>query len=109
MTANDRVEQAVACGAAAGLSSRWSSVIMGGRGSLLITEDGRELLDFTSGIGVNALGYGDPGIADRDQQRHWQRRDSHVEPVPHAAGATARRAAGRAFVRGSRVLLQFRR
>lgn len=34
-----------------------------GRGSRLITEDGREFLDFVSGIGVNALGYGDPGIA----------------------------------------------
>ncbi|MEX2282617.1 MAG: acetylornithine/succinylornithine family transaminase [Gemmatimonadota bacterium] len=38
-------------------------VIAGGRGSHLIAEDGRELLDFTSGIGVNALGYGDAGIA----------------------------------------------
>ncbi len=34
-------------------------VIAGGRGSYLIAEDGRELLDFTSGIGVNAFGYGD--------------------------------------------------
>jgi acetylornithine/N-succinyldiaminopimelate aminotransferase len=34
-------------------------VIVGGRGSFLITEDGRELLDFTSGIGVNAFGYAD--------------------------------------------------
>jgi acetylornithine/N-succinyldiaminopimelate aminotransferase len=38
-------------------------VITGGRGSYLIADDGRELLDFTSGIGVNALGYGDAGIA----------------------------------------------
>src|SRR5262245_17952510 len=35
-------------------------VIVGGRGSYLIAEDGRELLDFTSGIGVNAFGHGDP-------------------------------------------------
>jgi acetylornithine/N-succinyldiaminopimelate aminotransferase len=39
-------------------------VITGGRGSYLIAEDGREYLDFTSGIGVNALGYGDPAFAD---------------------------------------------
>jgi acetylornithine/N-succinyldiaminopimelate aminotransferase len=34
-------------------------VIVAGRGSYLVTEDGRELLDFTSGIGVNAFGYAD--------------------------------------------------
>jgi acetylornithine/N-succinyldiaminopimelate aminotransferase len=38
-------------------------VVASGHGSYLVTEDGRELLDFTSGIGVNALGYGDAGIA----------------------------------------------
>jgi predicted acetylornithine/succinylornithine family transaminase len=38
-------------------------VVAGGRGSYLIAEDGRELLDFTSGIGVNAFGYADAGIA----------------------------------------------
>ncbi|HSL69814.1 MAG TPA: acetylornithine/succinylornithine family transaminase [Longimicrobiales bacterium] len=38
------------------------SMIVGGRGSYLLTEDGRELLDFTSGIGVNAFGYGDPQL-----------------------------------------------
>jgi predicted acetylornithine/succinylornithine family transaminase len=34
-------------------------VIIGGHGCYLQTEDGRELLDLTSGIGVNAFGYGD--------------------------------------------------
>ena len=34
-------------------------VIVGGHGAYLITEDGRELLDFTSGIGVSAFGHGD--------------------------------------------------
>jgi predicted acetylornithine/succinylornithine family transaminase len=38
--------------------------IVAGRGCRLIAEDGREFLDFVSGIAVNALGYGDPGIAD---------------------------------------------
>ena len=32
----------------------------GGEGSWLIAEDGRRYLDFTSGIGVNALGHGAP-------------------------------------------------
>jgi len=36
---------------------------VGGRGSRLVGDDGREYLDFTSGIGVNALGYGDATIA----------------------------------------------
>ena len=35
-----------------------------GEGSTLITEDGDRYLDFTSGIAVNALGYGDAGVAD---------------------------------------------
>lgn len=39
-------------------------VFVAGRGSRLIDADGREYLDFTSGIGVNALGYGDDGIAE---------------------------------------------
>ncbi len=33
-----------------------------GEGSSLISEDGRAFLDFTSGIGVNALGFGSPVI-----------------------------------------------
>lgn len=37
-------------------------VFVAGRGAHLIAEDGREYLDFASGIGVNALGYGDADI-----------------------------------------------
>jgi predicted acetylornithine/succinylornithine family transaminase len=37
-------------------------VFVAGRGAYLIAEDGREYLDFVSGIGVNALGYGDPEV-----------------------------------------------
>lgn len=37
-------------------------VFVAGRGSRLIAEDGREYLDFTSGIGVNALGYGETEV-----------------------------------------------
>ncbi|WP_420127705.1 aspartate aminotransferase family protein [Longimicrobium sp.] len=38
-------------------------VFVGGEGSELIADDGRRYLDFTSGIAVNALGYGDPDVA----------------------------------------------
>jgi len=37
-------------------------IFVGGAGSHLIAEDGRRYLDFTSGIAVNALGYGDAGF-----------------------------------------------
>ncbi|MGH7469962.1 MAG: aspartate aminotransferase family protein [Longimicrobiales bacterium] len=37
--------------------------IVAGQGSYLFTDDGRKLLDFTSGIGVNAFGYGDAETA----------------------------------------------
>ncbi|CAN5604198.1 aspartate aminotransferase family protein [soil metagenome] len=36
--------------------------IVGGRGVELFGADGRSYLDFASGIGVNALGYGDAGV-----------------------------------------------
>ncbi len=36
--------------------------IVGGRGVELFGADGRTYLDFASGIGVNALGYADPGV-----------------------------------------------
>ncbi len=39
-------------------------VFASARGSRLIAEDGRQYLDFTAGIGVNALGYGDDGVAE---------------------------------------------
>lgn len=35
-----------------------------GEGTVLVDADGRAYLDFTSGIGVNALGYGDDGLRD---------------------------------------------
>jgi acetylornithine/N-succinyldiaminopimelate aminotransferase len=38
--------------------------IVRGEGTRLFDADGRSYLDFTSGIGVNALGYADTGIAD---------------------------------------------
>jgi acetylornithine/N-succinyldiaminopimelate aminotransferase len=37
---------------------------VGGEGCSLVAEDGRRYLDFTSGIAVNALGCGDPDVAE---------------------------------------------
>lgn len=41
----------------------YEPVLMGGSGVRVIDDAGREYIDFASGIGVNALGYGDEGIA----------------------------------------------
>jgi len=47
-----------------GLYARVGPVFTGGDGVELIAEDGTRYLDFTSGIAVNALGYGHPVIRD---------------------------------------------
>jgi len=39
-------------------------VLVSGRGARVADADGREYLDFTSGIAVNALGHGDPTVLD---------------------------------------------
>ncbi|HLM66021.1 MAG TPA: aminotransferase class III-fold pyridoxal phosphate-dependent enzyme, partial [Longimicrobium sp.] len=39
-------------------------VFVSGEGCWLVSEEGDRFLDFTSGIAVNALGYGDPAVAD---------------------------------------------
>ena len=43
---------------------RFPIEIVRGEGTRLFGADGRDYLDFTSGIGVNALGYADAGIAE---------------------------------------------
>ena len=45
-----------------GTYARVPLTMVGGQGSELIADTGRRYLDFTSGIAVNALGYGDPGL-----------------------------------------------
>jgi predicted acetylornithine/succinylornithine family transaminase len=45
-----------------GTYARVPLTIVSGEGAELIADDGRRYLDFTSGIAVNALGYGDPGL-----------------------------------------------
>jgi len=51
-------------GALLGVYRPAGPVFTGGEGSWLIAEDGARFLDFTSGIAVNALGYGDATVAD---------------------------------------------
>jgi acetylornithine/N-succinyldiaminopimelate aminotransferase len=46
-----------------GVYKRAPMTLARGEGVELIDTDGKRYLDFVSGIGVNALGYGDPGIA----------------------------------------------
>jgi acetylornithine/N-succinyldiaminopimelate aminotransferase len=50
-------------GALLGVYRPAGPVFVGGEGSYLVAEDGARYLDFTSGIAVNALGYGDPDVA----------------------------------------------
>ncbi|HEX2092780.1 MAG TPA: acetylornithine/succinylornithine family transaminase [Longimicrobiaceae bacterium] len=49
-------------GALLGVYRPTGPVFTRGEGSYLLTEDGSRYLDFTSGIAVNALGYGDPDV-----------------------------------------------
>ncbi|MSR35882.1 MAG: acetylornithine/succinylornithine family transaminase [Gemmatimonadetes bacterium] len=45
-----------------GVYRKPDTLFVGGEGSWLIAEDGRRYLDFTSGIGVNALGHAAPEV-----------------------------------------------
>jgi predicted acetylornithine/succinylornithine family transaminase len=47
-----------------GVYKRAPSELVRGEGVELFDADGRAYLDFTSGIAVNALGYGDPGLRE---------------------------------------------
>jgi predicted acetylornithine/succinylornithine family transaminase len=51
-------------GALLGVYRPAGPVFVAGEGCWLVSEDGDRFLDFTSGIAVNALGYGDPAVAD---------------------------------------------
>ena len=52
-----------ASGALLGVYRQPATVFVGGAGTYLIDENGRRYLDFTSGIGVNALGHAHPAVA----------------------------------------------
>ena len=47
-----------------GIYKRAAMQLVGGEGIELIDADGRRYLDLASGIAVNALGYGDPGLRE---------------------------------------------
>jgi predicted acetylornithine/succinylornithine family transaminase len=51
-------------GALLGVYRPAGPVFVRGEGCWLVAEDGGRFLDFTSGIAVNALGYGHPAVAD---------------------------------------------
>ncbi|HEU0301428.1 MAG TPA: aminotransferase class III-fold pyridoxal phosphate-dependent enzyme, partial [Longimicrobium sp.] len=57
------IETTQAASALLGVYKPAGPAFVGGEGCSLIAEDGRRYLDFTSGIAVNALGYGDPDVA----------------------------------------------
>jgi len=69
MTVTLSAEDVFAATADAGTSSLLSTYkrapmqLVGGEGVELIDSNGKRYLDFASGIAVNSLGYGDPGIA----------------------------------------------
>ncbi|HXF96512.1 MAG TPA: acetylornithine/succinylornithine family transaminase [Gemmatimonadales bacterium] len=82
--------------------ARVGARLVGGEGCELIAEDGCRYLDFASGIGVNALGYGHPVIRDA-VGRALESGLVHVSNLYHTAPAEelAEELAGRAF--GGRV------
>jgi predicted acetylornithine/succinylornithine family transaminase len=55
-------------GALLGVYKQPAVSFVGGHGCWLTADDGREYLDFTSGIAVNALGYGDADVTAAIQQ-----------------------------------------
>ena len=44
--------------------ARFDAVIERGQGAMLYSPEGKEYVDFTSGIGVNSIGYGNKKWAD---------------------------------------------
>jgi acetylornithine/N-succinyldiaminopimelate aminotransferase len=57
-----KTETTAATAALLGVYKKPDTLFVGGKGSWLIAEDGRRYLDFTSGIGVNALGHDAPEV-----------------------------------------------
>lgn len=67
---------------------RFPVEVVRGEGTRLFDADGRSYLDFTSGIGVNALGYGDAGIAAA-AMRALESGVLHTSNLFHTAPASA--------------------
>ncbi|NLT43734.1 MAG: aminotransferase class III-fold pyridoxal phosphate-dependent enzyme, partial [Anaerolineae bacterium] len=68
---------------------RANFVLDRGEGVYLFDTDGRRYLDFSAGIAVNALGYGDPEVMEviRDQAAHYFHVSNlyHSEPMARLA------------------------
>jgi predicted acetylornithine/succinylornithine family transaminase len=60
----DRPLVSAAASPVLGTYRSFAPLFVRGAGCRLYDADGREYLDFASGIGVNALGYGDAGVSD---------------------------------------------
>ena len=83
--------------------------LVDGDGVYLVDADGRRYLDFVSGIAVNALGYGDAGLARR-RCAPPRTASMHVSNLyATAPGERLAAIARRALVRRQGVLLQLRR
>ena len=57
--------------------SRFDLVLKEGKGAMVTDEDGNQLVDFTSGIGVTALGY-----CDDNWLRRWQTKRQPCSILP---------------------------
>ena len=59
---------------------RFDVAVDHGRGATLWDTQGREYIDFTSGIGVCSLGYADEGLGER-HHRAGRQAGTHLQPV----------------------------
>ena len=74
-----------------------------GCGAIAKDPEGKEYIDFTSGIGVNCLGYADKGWADAVSEQ------AHNESVQYTAGCRGSREAVRVHRVFKSILWQLRR
>ena len=82
-------------------------VLVRGQGARVWDTEGKDYLDFTSGVGVASLGHANPGLA-RVHRRAGLDAGPHVEPVLPSVPGRAVREAGAAVGARPRVLLQQR-
>jgi len=86
MTASLSVQAPPSDGALLPVYRRQPIELVSGDGIELVDADGRRYLDFVSGIAVNALGYGDPGV-QRAMHEAMESGLLHVSNLYHTAPA----------------------
>lgn len=86
MTASLSVHAPPSDGALLPVYRRQPIELVSGDGIELVDADGRRYLDFVSGIAVNALGYGDPGV-ERAMREAMESGLLHVSNLYHTAPA----------------------